>query len=293
MATKNKNPPLIVIVGPTASGKTGLAIDIAKQYNGEIICADSRSIYKGADIGTAKPSPVEQLAVPHWGLDLVEPGDYFSVADFKKYANQKIDEIRSRCRVPLLVGGTGLYIDSIIFDYKFGPSKDESLRSKLQRMSLEELHNYCKNNSITLPNNFKNKRYVIRTIEKNAVESRKNEIPLNNSVIVGITTEKEVLITRIRARTKQLFEGGVVDEAMRLGNKYGWENEAMKSNIYPLIHLFSEGMMSIEDVNERFVTLDWRLAKRQITWLKRNKFIHWVSLDDAKKYLCDMLAIYE
>jgi tRNA dimethylallyltransferase len=112
--------PLIVIVGPTASGKTSLAIDIAKQFGGEIICADSRTVYIGMDIGTAKPSRAEQAMVPHWALDLVEPGQRFTAADFKEYANKKIAEIRSRGNIPMIVGGTGLYVDGVIFDYKFG-----------------------------------------------------------------------------------------------------------------------------------------------------------------------------
>src|ERR1044071_7035484 len=101
-----KKLPLIVIVGPTASGKTALAIEIAEKYNGEIICADSRTIYKGMDIGTAKPTVEERTRVPHWGLDLVEPGERFTVADFKHYADKKIDDIRERGRIPFLVGGT-------------------------------------------------------------------------------------------------------------------------------------------------------------------------------------------
>ena len=101
--------PLVVIVGPTASGKSTLAIELAEQYGGEIICADSRTIYTGMDIGTAKPSAEDQARVPHWGLDLVQPGEPFSAADFKVYAEQKIADIRSRGRIPFLVGGTGLY----------------------------------------------------------------------------------------------------------------------------------------------------------------------------------------
>lgn len=283
--------PLVVIVGPTASGKTSLAIDLAGQYNGEIICADSRSIYKGADIGTAKPNISEQAAVPHWGLDLVEPGEYFSVVDFKNYANQKIVEIRSRGHVPFLVGGTGLYIDAILFNYQFGLSADIELRSKLQQMKIDELHTYCRVNNIALPENYKNRRYVIRAIERNGVNSQKNEEPLKDSIIVGITTEKEILRARIEQRTEQLFEDGVVNEAKTLGDIYGWDNEAMKSNIYPLIHLYLVGRMSISEVKEKSITLDWRLAKRQLTWLCRNRFIHWFSLDDAKIYLIDKLAI--
>ena len=120
--------PLVVIVGPTASGKTGLAIELAEKYNGEIICADSRTIYRGMDIGTAKPTLKERQGVVHWGLDLVEPGEAFSAADFKAYADDKIANIRSREKVPFLVGGTGLYIDAVIFNYQFGTTADPVLR---------------------------------------------------------------------------------------------------------------------------------------------------------------------
>lgn len=285
--------PLIAIVGPTASGKTGLAIELAKEYDGEIICADSRTIYKYMDIGTAKPTKGEQSIVPHWGIDLVEPGSYFSAADFKEYALQKINEIRSRGHVPFLVGGTGLYIDAVLFDYQFGEKANDKLRNNLQHMTLEQLHEYCNKNNIILPENSKNKRYVIRSIEKNNQNPQKTIEPLSNSIIVGIATEKSVLRTRIEQRSEQLFENGVVDEAIMLGNKYGWDSEAMKSNIYPLIRKYLGDAMSIDDVKKTSFTLDWRLAKRQMTWLRRNKFIHWLSLDDAKDYLSNQLAIRE
>jgi tRNA dimethylallyltransferase len=286
-----KEPPLVVIVGPTASGKTSLAIEIAKTYGGEIICADSRSIYKYMDIGTAKPTKTEQAIVPHWGIDLVEPGDYFSVADFKQYALQKIDEIRGRGHVPFLVGGTGLYLDAIIFDYQFGKRVDDGLRQELQRKTLDQLHEYCKKNDISLPENYKNKRYVIRSIENNNQNPQKRVKPISNSIIVGIATDKSVLRTRIEQRAEQLFEDGVVDEAIMLGNKYGWDSEAMKSNIYLLIRKYVDGAMSMDDVKKTSVTLDWRLAKRQMTWLRRNSFIQWLSLDKAKEYLVNQLAI--
>ena len=284
--------PLVVIVGPTASGKTSLAIDIAQKFNGEIICADSRSIYKGADIGTAKPSQAEQAIVPHWGLDLVEPGDYFSVADFKSYADQKISDIRSRGRVPLLVGGTGLYIDAVIFDYQFGLPVDDKLRLLLQQMTIGQLDEYCNKHNVITPENSKNKRYLIRAIENKDSQPSRRDIPLDQTIVVGITTNKEMLRSRIIERSNQIFADGVVDEAVLLGNRYGWDSEAMKSNIYPLIHSYIDGDMSIDDVKNKFITLDWRLAKRQLTWLRRNKFIHWLPLEDAKIYLSGRLANY-
>ena len=149
---------IIVIVGPTASGKTALAIDIAKRHNGEIICADSRTVYKGLDIGTAKPTPADQARVPHHGLDLVEPDESFSAADFKSYANQKIAEIRQRGRLPVLVGGTGLYVDSVVYDYQFGPPVDKKRRQELSTMTIEELHEYCHKHNVPLPENIYNKR---------------------------------------------------------------------------------------------------------------------------------------
>lgn len=288
----NLQLPLVVIVGPTASGKTSLAIDIAQKFNGEIICADSRSIYKGADIGTAKPSQAEQAIVRHWGLDLVEPGDYFSVADFKSYADQKIIEIRSRGHLPLLVGGTGLYIDAVIFDYQFGLPADNKLRSLLQHMTIKELHDYCNKNNVIIPENSKNRRYLIRSIENKDTQPSRRDIPLDQTIVVGISTDKDILRSRIIERSDQILADGVIDEAILLGNRYGWDSEAMKSNIYPLIHSYIDGDMSIDDVKNKFITLDWRLAKRQLTWLNRNRFIHWLSLDDAKIYLSDRLANY-
>lgn len=282
--------PLVVIVGPTASGKTGLAIDLAEQFGGEIISADSRAIYKGMDIGTAKPSAEEQARVPHWGLDIVEPGESFSAADFKAYTLQKIDEIRARGHVPFLVGGTGLYVDAVVFDYQFGPVADPTTRQNLEAMSIDELHLYCRQHNITLPENEHNKRYVVRAIERaGAADSRRAE-PISTSIIVGIATDREVLRQRISGRAEQLFKDGVVEEATMLGKKYGWESEAMTGNIYPLIRQYINHELSLDDVKQKFVTLDWRLAKRQLTWLKRNPHITWLPLPEAYQYLAQALA---
>ncbi|HEY5695257.1 MAG TPA: isopentenyl transferase family protein, partial [Candidatus Saccharimonadales bacterium] len=150
--------PLIVLVGPTASGKTSVAIELAQQVDGEIICADSRTVYKSMDIGTAKPTAIEQALAPHWGIDLVEPGEYFTAADFKQYANAKIAEIRGRGHTPFLVGGTGLYIDAVVFDYQFGPPVNTTERARLEAMSVKELQGYCEENNVELPENKQNRR---------------------------------------------------------------------------------------------------------------------------------------
>ena len=282
--------PLVVVVGPTASGKTALAIELAEKFGGEIICADSRTIYKGMDIGTAKPTPEERSRVPHWGLDLVEPNERYTVAEFKEYAEQKISEIRGRGHIPFLVGGTGLYVDAVIFNYQFGNEADDNLRRQLNNLSLEELHIYCAENNISLPENSKNKRYVIRAIEKNGQPTERNTLPISTSIIVGIATDRDVLRGRIEKRIEQLLHDGVVDEAILLGKKYGWNSEAMTGNIYPLIHMYVNGELTMDDLKAKSTTIDWRLAKRQLTWLRRNSYIQWFSLDEAREFLSAQLA---
>jgi tRNA dimethylallyltransferase len=281
--------PLVVIVGPTASGKSSLAMKIARKYDGEIICADSRTVYKNMDIGTAKPSKKDQAEIPHWGLDLVEPGERFTAADFKKYAEKAIETIRQNGKLPILVGGTGLYVDGVIFDYQFVET-DLTLRKELESLSLEELKEYCANNNVNLPENENNRRYVVRAIEqKNTSGTRLNE-PITNSIIVGIATEPSLLRERIEHRAEQLFETGMVEEAKMLGEKYGWNSEAMTGNIYKLVKEFVDGQFDEAELKQRNAIADWQLAKRQITWLKRNPFIHWVALDDAFSYIASRLG---
>ena len=283
------NLPLVVVVGPTASGKSATAMRIAEEYNGEIICADSRTIYKGMDIGTAKPSEADRAAIPHWGLDLVEPGESFTAADFKYFAQQKIDDIRSRGHIPLLVGGTGLYIDGVIFDYEF-VDPDTKLREKLELLSLEELHEYCVINNIMLPENHQNRRYVIREIERKNISGKRLSEPVANTIIVGIATERDELRTRIAARSEQLFAQGMVEEAIMLGEKYGWNSEAMTGNIYRLVRQYLDGEFDKNELKARSIISDWQLAKRQITWLKRNPFIMWKPLDEAYSYIKKQLG---
>lgn len=285
-----KQPPLVVIVGPTASGKTALAIKLAAACNGEIICADSRTVYKGLNIGTAKPTPAERARVPHWGLDVVEPNETFTAADFKRYAVRKISEIRARGRVPFLVGGTGLYIDAVIFNYAFGPPADQTYRQKLEQMNISELHTYCLKNNITLPDNYQNKRYVIRAIERNDTKIKRKLSILANTIIVGITTDKGLLRQRIKARSEQIFDDNVVNEATLLGKNYGWNNEAMTGNIYKIVRQHLSGELSLIEAKAKFTTLDWQLAKRQLTWFKRNPYIWWGELTEAERYITRRLV---
>ena len=282
--------PLIVIVGPTASGKTGLAIRIAKEFGGEIISADSRAVYKGLSIGTAKPSKDEQQGVPHWGIDVARPDERFTAADFKEYAVQKIAEIRARGHIPLLVGGTGLYIDAVVYDFQF-PQIDNviEVRSRFMKRTNEELIEYCNKNNIKLPYNFHNKRHLVSQILRKGEVQKSGYAPRDNTVIVGIATEKSTLDERIKLRAKQIFASGVIDEAVAVAAKYGWDNEAMSGNIYPLIKQYLEGRLTELELQERFAIKDRQLAKRQVTWFKRNEHITWLSLEDAHTYIARYL----
>ena len=286
-----RKKPLIVIVGPTASGKTGLSIRMAKKFGGEIISADSRAIYRHMDVGTAKPTLEERQGIPHWGIDLIEPNTSFSAAEFKKYTQEKIEDIRMRGKIPILVGGTGLYVDAVIFDYDFSAaSVDGKRRERLLSMSLDELHTYCKLNSVQLPENKLNKRYIVRAIEQGGINQSRRSQPIENSIIVGITTDRQTLRTRIEYRAEQIFELGVVEEATQLAQRYGWDSEAMTGNIYPLVRRHLEGEIDEEELKQKFIVSDWRLAKRQLTWLKRNKYIQWYDIKSAEQFLSQKLA---
>lgn len=288
--TVERTSPLIVIAGPTASGKTALAIRLAERFGGEIICADSRTVYTGMDVGTAKPTPEEQARVPHWGIDLVEPGERYTAAQFKVYAERVIQDICSRGRVPFLVGGTGLYVDAVVFDYQFTPESDMVLRQQLETMNKKALQKYCHNNNILLPKNEHNIRHLVRAIERNSICPIRRSVPIDDAIVVGITTNKNTLRTRIELRNEQLFANNVVEEAIILGKKYGWEGEAMKGNIYPIIKQFLDGDLDEAELRERACIRDWGLAKRQMTWLRRNEHLVWGDLSAAELFLSRTLA---
>ena len=239
----------IVILGPTGSGKTGVSIEIAKAIGGEIISADSRAIYKGMDIGTAKPTREEIQGVPHYGLDLVEPGERFTVADWKAYAEDKIKDIKARGKVPIIVGGTGLYIDALIYDYKFkGPTG-----------------------------------HKIGDTEQKSCSDR-TEIK-GDFLIVGIQWTTEELRNRLKKRIDQMFQPDLYNETTKLVQKYGWGSDAMKSDIYEYAWKYMQGELTLEKAKELCFYEDYHLAKRQLTWFKRNKNIVWLKLNEVYPYV--------
>ena len=281
---------LLAIVGPTASGKTSLALDIAERHNGEILCADSRTIYKGMDIGTAKPTPEEQARVPHWGLDLVNPGELFTAADFQRYANKAIADIRARGKLPLIVGGTGLYVDSVLYSFSFGSKADAAKRLELENMSIAELQQYCNVHNITLPTNEQNKRHLVRTIERVGISDiGRSELP-QSTYIVGIATNMQTLRTRIIERSEHIFGENVENEATMLGKKYGWDSEAMTGNIYPIIRQYLDGRATLDQAKQAFCNRDWQLAKRQMTWFRRNPYIIWTVKEQGEQIIHSLLS---
>lgn len=272
-------PKLIAIVGPTASGKTALAIEAAEQVGGEIICADSRTVYKGMDIGTAKPNAEERAAVPHHLLDVVEPNETYTAARFKRDAEAAIEDISVRGKTPLLVGGTGLYVDSVLFDYQFGEPADAERRSELEAKTIEELQEICERKGIEFPVNIRNKRHLIRAIEQGGINRDKTELR-SNTLVIGLCYDREVLRKRVQLRADKMFAQGVAKEATNLAKKYGLDAEAMSASIYRILRQMLEGKITEERAKELFVSSDMKLTKRQMTWFKRNKAIEWFDESD-------------
>lgn len=286
MASAGARPKLLVIVGPTASGKSDLAMKVAEEFNGEIISADSRIVYKGMNIGTAKPTATEQKAVRHWGLDVVEPGERFTAAQFKKYAKTAIADIQKRGKSPILVGGTGLYIDSVIFDFGFRQDADLDWRKKLEAMNIQVLQAFISEMSWPMPFNFKNKRHLIRTIEtKGRAGSRNRQVP-KEVIIAGLWPADKDIKQAIGRRVDQNFET-LVKETRQLLAKYGAKKLLSTAGIaYKSSLDFIEGQMPAELAKEHIKKAEWQYARRQKTWFKRNKFIHWFdSVEQAYSYI--------
>ncbi|MGB4759301.1 MAG: tRNA (adenosine(37)-N6)-dimethylallyltransferase MiaA [Candidatus Saccharimonadales bacterium] len=273
--TPSSTLPLVVVVGETASGKSALAMQLAQNFNGEIICADSRTIYKGMDIGTAKPGAEDQKRVPHHLLDVASPSEVFTVVDFKTLAVAVIGKVHSKGKLPIVVGGTGLYIDAILYDYVFRGATDDGLREELERLSVEALQERITGLGLELPNNPQNPRHLIRTIETSGSSSVQYQLR-PHTLVIGKEVPREVLNARISARVDDMMAEGLANEADTLFQKYGVECRALQTIGYQefLIQAQPVAGMDIADI----IKLHTRqYAKRQRTWFRRNKSIHWVS----------------
>jgi tRNA dimethylallyltransferase len=270
--------PLIVIVGETASGKSALGLELAQRFNGELICADSWTVYEGFDIGAAKPSDAEQMLVPHHLLDVAEPREGFSAVRFKELALEKIVEITARGRIPMMVGGTGLYVDSVLYDYGFLSAPSPELRAELNAMSLEQLLERASNAGFDMTDiDRRNKRRVIRLIENDGLKPTRHDMRAN-TLLLGLRTPREVLLERVTARVDTMLAAGLESEVKVLAERYGWEVEPMKGIGYREWQEYFMGSQSLLETRARIIKSTMDLAKRQRTWFKRNSGIHW--LDD-------------
>ena len=282
MVSRGSGAKLLVIVGPTASGKSGLALKIAQKFDGEIICADSRTVYKGIDIGTAKPSKDDQKLVVHWGLDLIAPGERFSAAVFKKYAETAILDIQNRGKLPILVGGTGLYIDAVLFNFSFRRGNKISDRLFYSQKTIEELQAIIRKKSYPMPENRQNKRHLIRTIEAKGKIGSKAMKPPKAVISVGLMPSDEVLKQKIAKRAERIFARGVLVETKKLLDKYGEEAVARTGGIvYKICQDLLNGKGNYPETIERFKKEDWQYARRQKTWFKRNPHINWFNSPEA------------
>jgi tRNA dimethylallyltransferase len=278
MVSRSSYPPLVVILGETASGKSALAIDLALKFNGEIIAADSRTIYKGMDIGTAKPDIVEQKLVCHHLLDIYSPDHPINVSNFQQLANLAINDVISRGKLPLLVGGSGLYIDSVIFEYSFSGESNKVKRVELQQLSVEELQDELKRLKITLPANYKNPRHLMRQLETGGI--KQDNIIRPNVLLIGIKTERSELKNHVEHRVESMFRKGLAKEATDLLNKYGSECSVLNTIGYKEFKGYISGELTIDSVRRNIIMNTLSYAKRQRTWFRRNKSIHWICKRD-------------
>lgn len=272
---------VIAIAGPTASGKTKLAIDIAKSVDGEVISADSRLVYKGFNIATAKPTIEEMQGIPHYMIDIVEPEYDFSVADFKDRAKVLIDEITAQGKVPIVAGGTGLYFRILLENFELPKIEcNPNLRTELEKISNEELYNELKekdpvyaekvhpNNKVRLVRVLE----VIRTLNKPFSEAIGLKEPeYDVEWIFPKIESREVLYDRINRRVDMMIDMGVVEETKQLLERHGRIKNLVCTIGYQEIIKYLDGVCSLEDAIEELKMNTRRYAKRQLTWFRRTK----------------------
>ena len=273
---------LIVILGPTASGKTDLAIKLAKQFNGEIISADSRQIYQGMDIGTAKPTKKQLSQIPHHLVDIIRPSKAFNVALYQKLAVKAIKDVQKRGKVPFLVGGTGLYLQAIIDNLSFlQVPANKKLRNNLEKeTNLFAIYKKLDPEGAKLIDK-ENKRRLIRAIEvclitkKPYWEQRKQNSPLFNILQIGVKLSREELNLNNEARVRKMIRLGLEKETAKLAKSYGWKISAMQTIGYQEWLSYFNGKAKKQEVIAEIKTHTLQFAKRQMTWFKRDKRIIW------------------
>lgn len=290
---------LVIIAGPTAVGKTSISVKLAKELSGEIISADSMQIYKYMDIGSAKISQGEMKGIPHFLIDMVEPGEEFSASEFKKYAEISINDITARGKVPILAGGTGLYINSLICNYGFtNAGKDDEYRNSLQMLAESKGKNYVhsllkevdpQSYNRLYPNDLKR---VIRALEVHKLTGRTigdfnnaddmHNIPYNLYYFV-LTMDREKLYQRINLRVDKMISDGLVEEVIKLKKMgYNANMQSMKGIGYKEILYYLDGKVTFAEAVEMIKQGSRNYAKRQLTWFRKDNRVHWVDKDKFK-----------
>ena len=287
-----KKPTVIVICGPTASGKTALSIELAKKINGEIVSADSMQIYKDMDIGSAKVTEEEMQGIKHYLIDCVYPNERYSVANYKQDAKNAIKEILEKGKIPIVVGGTGLYIDSLIYEIEYKDIKiNEEYRKQLEKIRDEQGLEVLYKKALEIDpkamekisaNDFKRITRVLEIYEatgktktEQEEESRLNENPYNYKVF-AINYDREKLYERINKRVDIMMEKGLVEEVQNLLNKYSEFPTAMQGLGYKEVKQYLDGELSKEEMIEKIKQESRRYAKRQFTWFRKNKQTIWI-----------------
>ena len=287
---------VIVICGPTASGKTALSIELAKKISGEIVSCDSMQIYKEMNIGTAKPTQEEMQGIKHYLIDFVSPNERYSVANYKKDAKKAIKEILQKGKIPIVVGGTGLYIDSLIYEIEYQNIKfDEKYRNYLEKQvdekGLEELYEQAKKiDPEAIKKISKNdKKRILRILEiyhatgKNKTEqekeSRKKEVEYDYKVY-ALNWDRNKLYERIDKRVDIMIEQGLIDEVKRIYQKYKEFPTAMQGLGYKEVVEYLNGQTSKEEMISKIKQETRRYAKRQLTWFRKNKQTIWLNAQD-------------
>ena len=278
---------LIVIAGTNASGKSGLSIELAKKYGGEIISADSRQVYKGLDLGSGKVTPEEMQGVRHHLLDVAKPNEFFSLTDFQEKAYESIDDVLDRGKKAFLVGGTGLYVNSIVDGYNIvkAPVNNE-LRDEVAKKSIGELISILEEKNPDALNkvDLKNKRRVERAVERAlmGVTEEPVNIPRYNTLVLGITWPREILYERIRERLDRRLDEGMIEEVVRLSEEGATDKFLYGLGLeyrYILMYLRGE-FESFEAFYEKLFMEIRHLAKEQMTWFRKRKDITWIDMEN-------------
>ena len=296
-----KKHKVVVICGPTASGKTSLSIELAKKIDGEIISCDSMQIYKDMNVGTAKVTKTEMQGIKHYLIDIISPEERYSVADYKKAAEKAIIEILEKGKTPIIVGGTGLYVDALIYgieypNIEFDEKYRKQLENRVETEGLETLYEEAKkiDKQAVQKISSNDQKRILRVLEiynatgktktEQEIESRKNEVKYDYRVF-AINMDREKLYDRINKRVDIMIQKGLIEEVENLLKKYNEFPTAMQGLGYKEVVEYIQGKVLKEDMIENIKRESRRYAKRQITWFKKNKQTIWIGPNDLQMIL--------